>query len=126
MGGGLLKGVLRLYVQLTSHLVSVVTGEIIIQRLAVATNASSYGCGVGREDGSHEWHLPFGVQKPHAGGPLIKMGQDILMAHTLVRAYALDDSSGSKRERASFVIVTIGIQGIHAEARPHFTIIIIL
>ena len=84
MGGGFFKGMLGFHIQLTGHLVSVISGQVVIQRLTVATDAAAYRGGMGCENGAHERHFPFRVKQSHTCGPFVKMGKDILMAHPLV------------------------------------------
>ena len=102
MCGSLLKRVFRLHVELAGHLVAVISGQIIVEGLAVAAYRATDGCGVGGEYGADERKLPVGIKEAHAGGPFIKMSQHILMAYTLEIAYALyHDAGGSEKQQAS-------------------------
>ena len=73
MGGGFLKRMFRLHVQLRGHLVAVVAFQIVIQRFVIEADAASDTGGMCGEDCGNRGHFPLSIQQAHACGPFIKV-----------------------------------------------------
>ncbi len=75
--GGFLERVFRLHVEFGCHLVAVVVGELVVERLAVAAYAAAYACGVCGEHCGHLRHVCLKLKKTHRGGPFVEVGHNL-------------------------------------------------
>ena len=119
MCGGFFKTMLGLHIEFAGHLVAVVGGKTVVERLAVAADAAAYARGMGSEHCGDMRKTVGHIKEAHAGGPLVEVGYYLFHFGTHPCEYALDDHACGTCEGATFVVVAVRVKGIHAEALPH-------
>ena len=75
----LLNRMLALHIQLSRHLVAIVSEKIVIERLHIAGNTTSDACGVGGENSPHLRQLVVDVKQSESCHPLIGMIDDLVL-----------------------------------------------
>ena len=71
--GLLFNGVFRLHIQLTGHLITIISGKIVVQRFHVASYRTSDAGGVGRKDGTNLRQFVVDVKCTQTAHPLVGM-----------------------------------------------------
>ena len=119
--------VLGSHIELIGHLNTIVSKQILIQRLAIAGYAATDAGGMGGEDCGYLWHMLAHIESAQTSHPLVDV-----IHHTLVLTLeeelpeAFHDQSGSISKHAGLVIVAISMQTIHLEIRPGLSIQFVL
>ena len=126
VGSTQFDGMFGLHIEFISHLIAIVGVEILIERLVVSGDASTYTCGMGGEYSGYLGHLVLDVQQTEASHPLIAMIYHATVAIDVVTIEALYHSAGSIGEHRGFVVIAIGMQTIHLIVFPQPSVYIIL
>ena len=69
---------LTLHIQFTSHLVTVISKKIIIKRLIITSNTSSYTCCMCGKDSSYLRQMLINIKHTESGHPFISMIDNLL------------------------------------------------
>ncbi len=118
MGRGFFEAVLALHVQLGGHLVAVVASEVVVEGLAVATDAASDARGVGCEDGGRGRHVGFQGEEAGGGGPFVEVSHDLGRVGLEEGREALDYHCRGAPEGHAFVVVAVSVEGVDAVEIP--------
>ena len=117
--GLLLHGMLRLHVQLASHLIAVVAIHIGIQRLVIAGDrATNRGC-MRSEDRRDGRDMLLDIERTHRQHPLIEKANHPLLFQMVEMVEALHYLTHGQSKDARLVIIAIRMNGIHLETLPH-------
>ena len=117
--GLLLHGMLRLHVQLASHLIAVVAIHIGIQRLVIAGDrATNRGC-MRSEDRRDRGDMLLDIERTHRQHPLIEEANHPLLFQMVEMVEALHYLTHGQSKDARLVIIAIRMNGIHLETLPH-------
>ena len=104
--------VLRLHVQLASHLVAVIGKKIVVQRFLIASNGTAYAGSMGGEDSTYLGQMSIDVKCAQTAHPLVSMINNTLVLIKIVVVIALHYQTCSVREHRGFVVVAIGMERI--------------
>ena len=121
-----LDAMLRLHVQLLSHLIAIVSEEVVVERLTVAGNAATDGGSVCREDGGNGRYVMLQIQSAKARHPFVSLIDDLFRFVEEMIVEALHNTSGSIREHRCLVVVAISMEAVHLILGPQGSIDIIL
>ena len=118
----LFERMFRLHVEFSRHLVAVVAGEIVVERLVVAADAATDACCVGCKYGGDARSVSVEVEKSHARRPFVEVCHDMVAAACNRCSATVDDHRCSHAESATFVVVAVCVERIYAVFLPHLLI----
>ena len=87
----LFNGMFALHIELTGHLVAVVSKEIVVERLVVASYAAANARGMSGEDRRNLRHFVLQVEQPETCHPLVGMIYHLLLLQAVELVEALND-----------------------------------
>ena len=119
---------LRLHVQLFSHLVTVISKEIVVQWLLIASNRTADAGGVGGEDSTNLGHVGIDVKRAQSAHPLVGVINHlgVWSDGKQVMIKALRHQTSCIREHRGFVVVAIGVERVNAIVLPKPSVYLIL
>ena len=113
---------LRLHVEFLSHLVAVISPEILVERLVIASDRATYRGGVGSEYGADGWYLVLDIESAETCHPLVGMIYYLLILQLQEVIHRLYNQTSRIREHARLVVVAVRVERVHLEILPKFCV----
>ena len=126
MGSLLFDRVLTLHIQFASHLVAVISKQIIVERFHVASYRTSDACSVGCEYGTYLRQFVVDIKRSQSTHPLVGVIYDLVLQRKIVVVETFYHQSCCIREHRSLVVITISVQRVYAVVLPQPSIYFIL
>ena len=126
MRGLLFNGVFALHIQLSCHLVAIVSLKITVQRLVVSCYTAPYSCCVGSKKCCYFGHIVLQNQCCKACLPFVCVEYDVLGVAQIETIIAFYHLCSCQREHRRVVVIAISVQTVYAIVLPKFTVKFIL
>ena len=98
MSSLLLDRVLGLHIQFSSHLITIIGKQIVVERFHVTSNGATDTRGMGRKDGTDLGQLVVDIECTQSAHPLISMIDDLLRQVEIMVVEALHHKGCGIRE----------------------------
>ena len=107
------------HIQLSGHLVTVVTVHISIQGFVVSGDGTADRSGMCREERCDGRELFLDVKRTHSQHPFIEQSGNLFVFQLVKMIKTFDDLTYRVSEDTGFVVVTICVDRVYAETFPH-------
>ena len=110
MCGSFFERVFRLHIEFASHLVTIVSFEIIIKGFVVATNTTADACSMSCKDGFNLRKITLYIEQSHTSCPFVEVSNYIFALNILKITNAFNNESSCMRECTCFIIIAISME----------------